>query len=72
MFYVISQFVFENRKGEKEAWSKFERVNLKVVVQTQKEGMDFITEGRRHNDAEAIGAGEANGAYRRYFVIKRR
>ena len=26
MFYVTSQFVFEIKKLEKEAWSKFERV----------------------------------------------
>ena len=41
MFYMTSQFVFENRKEKKEALSKFERVSLKYVAQTQGELIYF-------------------------------
>ena len=67
MFYVTSQFVFEIRKREKEAYLEFERVGLKVVVRTHKAEQfhcrDRVDKGRQLNDAEASRAGKANGAY---------
>ena len=72
MFYVTSsQFVFKIRKQGKEAWSKFERVSLKVVVRTHSGRVFIVGKGRRLNDAEASRAGKANGAYWSVFVIKR-
>ena len=74
MFYVTSQFLFKISKREKEAWSEYERVSLKVVVRTQSGIVDYCGEsgflvgkGRQHNDAVASRAGKANGAYWRRF-----
>ena len=72
MFYVTSKFVFAIGKGEKEAWSKLERVSLKVVVRTHRGESGFIVGKRRwHNNAEASRADKANVAYWRLFVKKR-
>ena len=42
MFYVTSKFVLEIKKREKEAWSKFERVSLKVVIRTHSGRVDLL------------------------------
>ena len=63
MFYVMSKLVFENKKEKKNR-----EVNLKIVVRTHKGESFCCRKGRRHNDAEASGAGKANKTI--FYLLK--